>query len=294
MFDKNLSPEERERKFNEFLVTEYLKYGSVDEVFRQNSYSLPISYAQYQRVLDEWGIVKAAGPNSKFAEILGFLTRLTEEKIPLEVLYKKMPTSFRTSAATMYRILGYIKEGITRRIATGLIITPSDNEKKILIAKDVSVPRIELGKPYSCLSIPMGFSRKRDPREDAILRVLQQEVFTKKAIKEKMPDIIPVRPKPFMFLDIADVRVEIFHLILPKRISDLKNFSSFKLKNYKYMDIEKVKLSNKNNFRVGVREAIKGYKKYLEFNKRNLIFNPLQYKSDLNYYFAETSSESAA
>ncbi len=294
MFDKNLSPKKRERKFNEFLITEYLKYGSVDEVFKRNNHDIPISYAQYQRILEEWGIVKAAGPNSKLTETLGFLTKLTEEKIPLEMLYKKMPSSFLTSAATMYRILGYIKEGITRRIATGLVITSSANKNKILIAKDVSVPRIELGKPYSCLSIPMGFSRKRDPREEAILRVLQQEVFAEKTIKRKIPNIIPERPKPFMFLDIADVRVEIFHLVLPKKISDLKNFSSFKLKNYKYMDIDKVKLSKRKNFRVGVVEAVKGYKKYLEFNKRNLVFNPLQYRSHLNYYLAETSSESAA
>lgn len=109
-----------------------------------------------------------------------------------------------------------------------------------------------------------------------------------------MPDIVPERPKPFMFLDIADVRVEIFHLVLPKKLSDPKNFSSFKLQNYKYIDIEKIKLGKKNNFRVGIVEAIRGYKKYLEFNKRNLVFNPLQYKSHLNYYLTETSSESTA
>ena len=291
MFDKNLSSEENEKTFNEFLVSEYLKFGSVDEVMRQNNYSLPISYAQYQRILDQWGIIKAAGPNSKMAEILGFLTKLTEEKIPLEVLYRKMPPSFRTSAATMYRILGYIKEGITRRVATGLIITPYNSVKKILIAEDVSTPRIDLGKPFGSLSIPMGFSRKRDPREGAISRVLQQEVFTDFAVKKRLPDIIPERPKPFMFLDIADVRVEIFHLKLPKKLSSIKSFSSFKLQNYKFINMDSIKKQKRRNFRVGVVEVINGYDKYLSIKKRKLVFNPLQIRSHINYHLAEVQSD---
>lgn len=291
MLDKDLPPERREKKFNEFLVSEYLKYGTVEEVYKRNDHNIPISYAQFQRVLDKWGIIKAAGPNSKLTEILGFLTKLAEENIPLEVLYRKMPPSFRTSAATMYRILGYVKEGITRRIATGLIITPSNNKKKILVANDVSTPRVELGKPYGAVSIPMGFSRKRDPREDAILRLLQQEVFTQKAIKQNIPDIIPARPKPFMFLDIADVRVEIFHLKLPKKMSEIRNFSSYKLQNFKFIDTNKVVRSKRRIFRIGVIEAVRGYERYLEIKKRNLPINPLQYKSRLNYYLSEVQPD---
>lgn len=291
MFDKNLPSETREKKFNEFLVSEYLKYGTVDEVYRRNNYSIPISYAQFQRVLDKWRIVKAAGPNSKLAEILGFLTKLAEENIPLEVLYRKMPPSFRTSAVTMYRILSYVKEGITRRIATGLIITPSNNKKKVLVANDVSTPRVELGKPYGAVSIPMGFSRKRDPREDAILRLLQQEVFSQKAVKQNIPNIIPERPKPFMFLDIADVRVEIFHLKLPKKMSEIRNFSSYKLQNFRFIDTNKVVRNKRRTFRIGVVEAVRGYEKYLEIKKRNLTINPLQYKSRLNYYLSEVQPD---
>lgn len=276
-----------EKKFNTFLISEYLKYGSVDEVFRANRFNIPISAAAYHRLLDKWGIIKAAGPNSKMAEILDFLTRFAEENIPLEALYKKMPPSFRTSAATMYRIVSYVKEGITRRIATGLIITPGSNKKMILVGDDISTPRIALGKPYGSLSIPMGFSRKRDPREDAILRILQQELFTKRAIKKDMPNLIPVRPKPFMFLDIADVRVEIFHLKLPKKLSKSSCFSSFKLQNFRFLDKEKIMKGNRKKYRLGVVEAAKGYTKYLEIKKRNLEFNPLQYKSSLNYYLAE-------
>ncbi|OGM06266.1 hypothetical protein A2129_01310 [Candidatus Woesebacteria bacterium GWC1_42_13] len=277
-----------ESEFNKYLVREYFMCGTVDEVLRKHSYGLPISYANYQRILNKWGIVKTAGPNSKISEILDFLTKLVEKNVPFEYLYKNMPPSFKTSAATIYRILSYIKEGVTRRIATGLIITQSQSKKKILVGEDVSKPRIELGKPFGSVSIPMGFSRKIDTREEAILRVLQQEVFTEFAIEGKLPDIIPIRPKPFMFLDIADVRVEIFHIRLLKKFSKLGNFSSYKLTGFKYLDIEDTKKMEKERrkFRVGVFEAISGFRKYQGLLDRNLAFNPLQYKSSLNYFLA--------
>ena len=279
-----------ERKFNEFLVKEYLKHGSVDEVIRQLEFNLPISYAGYQRVLDRWGIVKAAGAHSTLSEAVDFLYQLAQQSISFESLYKKMPLSFRTSAVTLYRILSYVKEGITRRVATGLIITPFGNNRKILMAKDISTPRLELGKPYGALTIPMGFSRKRDPRETAILRILQQEAFSNLAIGRKTPKIIPEAPKPFMFLDIADVRVEIFDIKLSKRWSSINNFSSYKLQEFEFVDIDKLPVSKKL-FRVGVSEAVEGYKKYLEIKRRNLSFNPLQYKSRLNYHLVQYPEE---
>ncbi len=279
-----------ESKFNKFLVKEYLKYGSVDEVIRNTEFNLPISYAGYQRVLDKWGIIKAAGAHSKLSEAVDFLYQLAQESISFESLYKKMPLSFRTSAVTLYRILSYVKEGITRRVATGLVITPYGNQRKILMAKDVSTPRLELGKPYGALTIPMGFSRKRDPREIAILRILQQEVFSDLAIEKKTPKIVSETPKPFMFLDIADVRVEIFDIKLSKKWSSIRKFSSYKLQKFEFVDIDKLSTSKKL-FRVGVTEAIEGYKKYLEIKRRNLSFNPLQYKSRLNYHLVEYPEE---
>ena len=103
------------------------------------------------------------------------------------------------------------------------------------------------------------------------------------AIEKKMPEVIPVRPKPFMFLDIADVRVEIFNITVPKKLSGIKSFSSYKLKKFRFLDIGKKDSLKSGNFRVGVSEAIEGYKKYLEYKDRNLTFNPLQYKSRINY-----------
>ena len=283
-----------EKKFNEFLVKEYLKYGSVDEVLRVNHFSIPVSYANYQRILDKWGIIKAAGPNNKLSEAINFLYKMVEDGIPLDKLYRKMPPSFMTSAVTLYRVLSYIKEGVTRRMGTALIISPEDKPNLILSGTDVSAPRFELGKAYRSISLPMTFSRKRDSREDAIQRVFQYEVFSQQALNKKMPkNIIPPRPKPFLFLDIADVRVEVFNIKLPTNISKIKKFSSFRLENFKYLDLYKLEdyQSEKNNFRAGIIEAMKGYKKFLELSRRNLKFNPLQYRSELNYYLADEYQE---
>jgi hypothetical protein len=273
----------KEEDFNRWLVEEYFKYGSVDEVFRKHKFDIPISYAQFQRILDKWGIVKTAGPNSKLTEAIEFLTHLGKENIPFETLYKKMPPSFQTSASTLYRILGYVKEGITRRAGTALIITPYNNDEKILLARDLSAPRIELGKRYGALSIPMGYSRKRDTRKTNIVRILQQEVFVKKVIKKEFPtEVLPEFPQPFMFLDIADIRVAVCHIQLSKELSSVRNFSSYKLKDFKFYKADEI-LRNKNlNLRAGVVGAMKGYLRYLKLVERNLTVNPLQNISDLN------------
>jgi hypothetical protein len=285
--DKASFPVRNEKDFQKFLVREYLKYGSVDAVYEVHRYSLPISYAQYQRVLDKWGIVKAAGPNSKLSEVINFLTNLVEDEIPLEKLYKKMPPSFLTSTVTLYRILSYIKEGITRRLGTGLILSAFNNDRKILVAEDYSTPRAEFGKAFGSLSIPMGFAKKTDLREKAILRILQNEVFMDLAIENNIPNIIPDRPKPFMYLDIADVRVEVFHLKLPEKYSSNKYFSSYKLKNFSYIDIDNLKTNINTPLRAGIKEAITGYSKYLGLLEKDIEFNPLQVKSELNYYLYE-------
>src|SRR3989344_6021164 len=234
-------PRGNEKEFNKFLVREYLKYGSVDEVLKKYCYGLPISYANYHRILDKWEIVKAAGPNSKFSEAINFFAKMVKDEIPLEKLYKKVPPSFRTSAATLYRILAYVNEGITRRVGTALIITIKNDKSRILIAKDISTPRLEYGKPFGSFTIPMGFSAKTDTRKDAILRVLQQEVFGEEAIEKKsLISIIPKKIDPFLYLDVADIRIAIFHLVLPARFRSIKSFSSFKLSNFRFVNYEKI------------------------------------------------------
>ena len=292
MSEENISTEEREQQFLAHLVAEYLKYGSVDEVYKAHRYDIPISYPGFQRVLDKWGIVKAAGPNSKLSEALSFFVHLAKEQIPLETLYKKMPPSFQTSMGTLHRILSYMKEGVTRRVGTALVITPYNKPDYILVGNDISTPRAELGKPFGSVSLPMGFSRKRDTKQKAILHVLQQEVFTKQAIALTMPmDVITKDIDPFMYLDVVDVRVSIYHLSLPKELSTLKNFSSFKLENHRFLSIGNIIKGDTEHFRVGLIETALGYQRRLEMLDKNVIANPIYEISSLNHELAAWAYE---
>lgn len=278
-----------EDDFNKFLAREYLKYGSVDEVFRRNDYDLPISYANFQRVLDRFGIIKAVGPNNKFSEAVDFLAHMVKDNIAFEKLYKKMPPSYRTSVVTLYRVLAYVKEGITRRLGCALVISPYNDPKKVLVAKDVSTPNIDFGKYYGSLTIPMGYAKKGGSRMENISRVLQQEVFTDMVIDRKIPDFyLKDEMSPFMYLDIADIRVSVYHLELPKEYSQIKCFSSYKLKDFIFVDTAKLlnDTYNKIPLRAGVKEAVKGYLKYLNLVERKLSVNPLQEKSVLNQELA--------
>jgi len=289
--NKKISSKEREKLFNEFIVSEYLKYGSVDEVFSKNNYELPISYPQVHRILNKWGIVKSVGPNSKLSEAICFMVLLSDKKIPLEKLYKSLPSSFKSSMSTMHRILHNIKEGLIRRYGTALVITAGKNPKKVLVAKDVSTPRLELGKPFGSISLPMSYSKKSEDPKKSILRILQQEVFTKdardKTLKE---DLIPKNINPFMFLDIVDIRVNVYQLSFDEKYLDAKNFSSYKLKNYKFIDLDD--LSSKNNkFRMGLSKIGLGYQKYLNRSKTIVEYKPILIKSDINLELSQLALE---
>lgn len=257
--------EEREIRFERFIITEYLKYGSVDELFKAHDYDLPISYPGVHRLLDKWGIVKAAGPNTRLSEALCFLSLLSSEKIPLERLYRDMPPSFKTSMGTLHRILSCIRKETIRRVGTALVLTPQENPSLILVGNDVSVPRLEVGKPFGSLSLPMGYSKRTENKNISILRVLQQEVFAKEAIERSLNfDELIGNPKPFMYLDIADVRVTVYHIALPRDLSRSDNFSSFKIKNHRYLHLsEMVSGSEKHNFRAGIKEIGLGYQDHL-------------------------------
>jgi len=175
-----------------------------------------------------------------------------------------------------------MKQGLTRRVGVALVISPFNDPNKILLAKDISVPSLKLGKKYGSLSLPMGYSRKRDNRKTGVIRVLQHEVFTELVVKGSFPfEVVPLLPEPFMYLDVADVRVAVYNLSLTKDLSSLSHFSSFKLKDYKFYnayDIVRGDLS----LRLGVKEAVFGYLKYLNLVKRNLVINPLQDSSLVN------------
>jgi len=273
---------QKEPDFSQFLVREYFRFGSVDRVLRHYRFALPVSPATYQRVLDKYGVVKTAGPNSRISETILFFEHLVKDTADIESIYKKMPLSFQTSLKTIYRIYSYMKQGLTRRVGVALVISPFNNPYKVLLAKDISTPYFELGKEYGLLSLPMGYSRKRDSRKTGVIRILQQEVFTDLVIKDNFPfDIVPSYLEPFMYLDIADVRVAVYSLTLPKEMCSLSRFSSFKLKDYNFYDAYDI-VRGDLSLRLGVKEAILGYLKHLSLVKRNLVANPLQDSSLIN------------
>lgn len=277
--------ERREQGFYRRIVEEYLKHGSVDAVFRNNDYNLPISYPGVHRLIDRWGIVKTAGPNSKLSEVVTFMILLSDKKVPLERLYKDLPPSFRTSMATMHRVLHNIKEGVTRRAGTALVITSENDPSKILLAEDVSTPRLEMGKSFGSITLPMTFSKKDENPEVSILRVIQQEVLTNETLNKNVPDIIPNSPEPIMYLDIADVRVSVYNIILPSHFGE-SSFSSFKLRNFKYVEAEQVAMNGVPGVvRVGVREIAKGYLDFLERSEE--VYTPTINTSDLNLALLE-------
>jgi hypothetical protein len=290
MNEQIVGPEEKEKRFYKFVVEEYMKYGSVDEVFKRNDYNLPISYPGVHRLIDRWGIVKAAGPNSRLSEALTFLVLLSDKKLPLERVYRALPPSFKTSLGTMHRIFHNIKENIVRRVGTALIITDARNPNKILVGEDVSTPRLELGKPFGSISLPMGYSKSDEDPKLSILRILQHEVFTQATIDKQFPkDVIPETPKPLMYLDIADVRVAVYNLSLSDSLSSTSNFSSYKLKNYQYLSFSQIQdRKNHIHLRAGVREICLGYEKYLTTHESA----PFVQKSLVNSELAQLALES--
>ncbi len=280
----------KEPEFSQFLVREYFCLGSVDEVLKHYKFSLPVSYATYQRILDKYGVVKKASASGRLSEAIDFFEHLIKDSINIEELYKKTPYSFRTSLKTLYRIYSYMKEGLTRRVGVALVISPYNNPKKILLGRDISTPSLELGKKYGAWSLPMGFTRKRDSRKTGVIRVLQNEVFTSMVCDGTFPySVIPDTLEPFMYLDIADVRVAVYNLVLPKRLSEVNQFSSYKLESYKFFDIEE-SVSIKGA-RMGVVDIISGYRRYLKYLSKNLTVNPLQSVSLLNREFIEFAFE---
>jgi len=283
----------KEKEFERGLVEDYFKFGTVESALRANDYNTPVSYANYQRILDKYQVIKAAGPNNKLTEAILFCEHFVKDNVKVDDLYRKMPLSFQTSAKTLYRIVSYMKEGVTRRVGVALVISPFDSPDKLLIAKDISIPRLELGKGYGSFTLPMGYARKRDGRKTNIDRILQSEVFTKLTISNEFPrELVDERVEPFMYLDIADVRVSVYSITLPKEFSKISNYSSYKVSSFKYLNIDGLLEEGlRNKLRAGVVDIAKGYKKHLKLMNRNLKVNPLQEKSFLNKETAKVTLE---
>ena len=270
---------EREIEFYKPLIALYLKYGSVDQVFSSQYYNTGVSYPHFHRILNEWGIIKSTGPQSHFAEAIFFLTTLAKDKLPLESLYKTMPPSLQISAATLHRILSYIKRGLTRRHGTALLVSPESNPNLVLIGRDISTPRPELGKPFGSYSLPMTYAKGDESAHDSVLRTIQQEVAASLTLNRKLsPNLVPEKPRVNLTIDIADVRVKTYQLIIPDNI--VEKLDSFKLADLTFIPLEQVgeKSSLDSNFRAGVPEIAQAY---LEIRDKN-IATPPHYDSLLN------------
>ena len=239
--------------FEKYLVSEYFKYGSINKVFSAHSYDLPISFAGYTRVLSKYKVVKSAGPNSNLSESLHILSKLANYKIPLERIYHQhAPKKIQVSTNTLHRILHYTRLGLTRRQGTALIITQKNKPGYFLMGNDQTISDPALGHKGD-LSLPMGHSKINENPKDSILRVLQQEVFTNLVLKNNFPEkILPEHPNPVMFINIADIKVAVFHLELSGNYS----FSSFKLNNLKFYDSNNL---HRLKIRPGVEEMLNGF-----------------------------------
>lgn len=236
--------------FNKKMVRMYLKYGSVDRIFRINRYNLPISYPGLHHMLDRWGIVKSVGPNSTLSETITILSLYLNSGSSVSHFLKKLPSSLKSPLSTFHKILHNLKEGIIRRTGTALVITLKGEKTKVLLAEDITPRNLQIGKVPGYLTVPVTYSKEGEDPRKSILRVLQQEVFTDDAVDRYLDDsIIPNSPKPFMFLNIADIKIQVFHLEIDKKYLKKHKFSSQKIINHKFVKIEDAK---KLNLRMGV------------------------------------------
>lgn len=259
--------------FEKWLVGEYLHYGSVNAVLYKYRFSpFPVSPAEFHRIIKRCGIIKNVGRRSThLGEAILFLEHIAETNLPLESAYKKLPPSFKTSLSTLHRIYRNIKHGISRRTATGLFLTPENDDGRILVGSDIASPRVMFGKEIGSKTIPMTFSSKREPQRNSILRVLQQEVFSDLAVENKIPPALYQNVNsPFVTVFVADIKINIFHISVPNKIIGLMN--SYKLTNINFIDLNKLNrsITERNSaFSVGIAETILAFQKKMVMGSKH-------------------------
>jgi len=248
-------------KYSEdWFVDLYMKHGSVEEAMKASRYGLPISVAGFHRIVTKKGMIKSPGRHMSFPEALHFFKeKALTPGTPLEKLYRKMPPSFKTSMVTLHRIYRYIESGKIRRHATALIIHNQSRPQEILVGDEVS-GNSRYGRKVGDSSVLMSFSKEGESCNDSVLRVLQQEFSISLAISGELENLVPKNISPLMYLDILDVRVQVFNLELPSSLDSLESCSSYKIKNHRFENIYDIA---PDLLRLGVKEIIDGYKLYV-------------------------------
>ena len=255
----------------EFLLEAYFRAGTVKGVLghykkEQPPYGLPISEVDYHRLLTREGVVKSAGRHNELPYGLLVLEKLLEYAfMPVETFYREIvPLSIKEviSQSGLWRMVRAIKENTTRLHGTALVITPEGNRGQVLVARDMIVNRPELGKPGD-LTVPMTYSKWNEGEDIRIRRVIQQEMLTRVVIdRQFLSDLRQFKPERMGVLSVADVRAEVYHLVVPGEM----NFSSFKLDGHHFMRVadlvEQPPIGN--GIRAGVVEMAQMYIGWLE------------------------------
>lgn len=274
---------------NEWFVWLYLKYGSAEKVLQQfwrGGEALPISIAQYHRLISKTGIVKSVGrkQTSISESIYFFAHKALEPAYPLAKVYRElMPLDFETSLVSLHRVYNSVIRGQTPKHATALLINPGDHGK-ILIARE-QTSSVRYAKFRGDATVPMSYSRSNEDPKLSILRVLQQEVWQHEAVTGQLSitsdlvrEIIPDDPIPLAFVDVLDVRLSVYALSLPSFFP--KAFSSSRVSNHKFINMDQ---ADNTQFRFGVREMVDYYKQTLFGHTASQV--PV-FSSDLNYLLA--------
>lgn len=234
------------RYSEEFFIDLYFRYGSVEEVFKSYEEYLPISLAQFHRLVAKKGLVKSAGRHTNLPELLHFFKeKALTPGTPIEKLYKSMPHDFRVSLTTIHRTYKAIQDRTFRRHGAALILV--DDKNNILVGKETH-SNSRYGKKIGDWAIPMGFAKKNETDYESALRIAQHEVSPEYKIPKKI--------KPFMFFDLVDVRIKVY-LVKTNKNFEVKTCQSYRLTNHKFINV--YDLLEQTNLREGVKDIIKNY-----------------------------------
>ena len=278
---------------DEWYAALYLEFGSIEQILDTLS-DLPISVAEYYRAIDRVGIVKGEGRTStSLAQTLYiFWQRALEPNLTFKQIYLSIPLSTRASRTfpslnTIYRIYDSVKKRKTTRLGVGVVISKDWNNTSVLVADEKFGSNLH-GRVSGNTTIPFGFVCKKLPFEKSVLRILQREFSTELALQGRLVldaqrslnsfsrNLIPENIRPFMEIDVLDIKVQIAHIRLPMELCDLSHASSFAVDNHRFDGVDNL-LSN-NNLRPGMEEVLLGYSKYL-FEKD---YVPIYTESQLN------------